>query len=435
MAQTATQELRVKPLSQKGINSIANTGYLNVWEGAVRSGKTVASSLAWINYVGNSVENYFLMSGKTVATLFRNCIGNDMGMLKMLGPNGDYKVDREGNRILQINGPNGLKTCYCFGAHDESSFQTMRGVTAGGWYADEVNLHPRSFVEEAFRRTIVSRDRKHFWTLNPDNPHHWIYADFTDKYEALELDGFWLWHFGLEDNLAITEQRREELKSQYSGIFYDRYILGKRVVAEGAIYNMFSKSNTYDDWERPFQLDRVSMRYIACDYGTANPFHLLDIYDDGNTVWVDNEYRWDSKSDEAMRSGTGQKTDGQYGKDVEEFISHGPFCSVVLDPSAASFEAELISRNIPVIPAENDVSNGISVVSNCFERKIVRISRTRCPHLIKELEGYCWDEKAAMKGVEKPIKLADHGPDALRYFCYTILPDWRTGFNRNRDIA
>lgn len=425
-------EPRVKPLSKKGINSIANTGFLNVWEGAVRSGKTVASSLAWITYVANSDENYFLMSGKTIATLFRNVIGGDIGMLAMLGPNGEYKVDREGNRILLINGPKGIKTCYCFGAHDESSFQTMRGVTAGGWYADEVNLHPRSFVDEALRRTIVSSDRKHFWTLNPDNPNHWIYVDFTDKYERQNLKGFYLWHFSLEDNYAMPPDRREELKLQFSGIFYDRYILGKRVAAEGAIYNSFTPSNLYEDYERPVNLGRTAARYIAADYGTANPCHWLDIYDDGETIWVDREYRWDSKSDEAMRSGIGQKTDGMYGKDMLEFIATGldtHMCPVVLDPSAASFAAELRTRMIPVMDADNDVANGIQVVANCFERKIIKINK-RCRHLITELEGYAWDEKASLKGIEKPIKLNDHGPDALRYFCYTILPAWRTGFSK-----
>lgn len=431
------QELRVKPLTQKAINSIANTGFLNVWEGAVRSSKTVASSLAWILYVGNSDENYFIMSGKTIATLYRNVIGGDFGMLKMLGPNGEYKVDREGNRILLINGPKGVKTCYCFGAHDESSFQTMRGVTAGGWYADEVNLHPRSFVEEALRRSIVSSDRKNFWTLNPDNPNHWIYVDYCDKYEEQELDGFYLWHFDLADNLALPPERQEELKMQFSGIFYDRYILGKRVVAEGAIYNMFTKSNLYEDWERPEGLDRLAARYIAADYGTTNPFHALDIYDDGKVAWVDREYRWDSKSDEAMRTGVGQKTDAQYGQSLLEFMASGLssyICPVVLDPSAASMAAELRTRMIPVMDADNDVSNGIQVVSNCFERKIVMINK-RCKHLIHELDGYVWDEKAALKGVERPVKANDHGPDALRYFCYTILPSWRTGFDKNRDAS
>lgn len=423
---------RVKPLTQKAINSIANTGYLNCWEGAVRSGKTVASSVAWINYVANSPEKFFIMSGKTIATLYRNVIGGDFGMLAILGPLGEYKIDREGNRILRVRvSKDNIKTCYCFGANDESSFQVMRGLTAGGWYADEVNLHPRSFIEEAFRRTIVSQDRKNFWTLNPDNPNHWIYTEYLDKFQKMRLPGFWLWHFKLEDNKAIPPERKEELKMQFSGIFYKRYILGERVLAEGIVYDMLSSVNQYVDSERPYQLERIALRSIAADYGTANPSHWLDIYDDGETIWVDNEYRWNSKSDEAMKLGIGQKTDSMYADDMEKFIEGGPACDIILDPSAASFEAELKQRLMLVVQADNDVENGIRAVSNMLKLGRIRIHETRCRELWKELQSYAWDDKAAMRGEEKVIKVNDHGCDALRYFIFTKIPTWRHGVPKN----
>lgn len=410
---------KVKPLTRKAINSIAQTGYLTVWEGAVRSSKTVASSLAWISYVSDSPERYFIMSGKTIATLYRNVIGGEFGILSILGNRADYRVDREGNRVLMIYADNGDKTCYCFGANDERSYTTLRGLTAGGWYADEVNLHPRSFVEEAFRRTIVSSDRRHLWTLNPDNPYHYIYVDFIDKYEEQELEGFRLWHFTLDDNLAIPPQRKEELKSQYTGIFYRRYILGERCLAEGVIYDMFGKENIYEDSERPDAIELFSTRTIAVDYGTTNPCVYLDIYDDGETVWVDNEYRWDSAKE------LSQKTDAQYAEDMQEFMGENP-CEVVCDPSASSFITELKNRMIFVTHADNDVINGIRLLSTMFSKRLIKIHK-RCKGLIKELSVYSWDEKAAKNGEEKPVKSMDHAPDALRYYCNTKLPAWRTG--------
>lgn len=416
--------LRVKPLSQKAINSIANTGYLNVWEGAVRSAKTVASSLAWIMYVYNSPERFFIMSGKTIATLYRNVISGDFGMMAMLGSQGEYKTDREGNRTLLIKSPNGLKTCYCFGANDERSYGTLRGVTAGGWYADEVNLHPRSFIEEAFRRTIVSSDRKNFWTLNPDNPHHWIYTDYIDRYEEEKLKGFYLWFFTLDDNLAISEERKDELRAQYKGIFYRRYILGERCIAEGSIYDMFSDGNLYDDAQRPYQLELISSRTIAIDYGTTNPFVALDIYDDGKTIWVDNEYRWDSRKE------LKQKTDMQYGDAVMDFMGER-YCDMVIDPSAASFKVEMRNRFCLTTDADNDVINGIRAVSNLLGSRQIRIHRERCKGLVGEMRAYAWDETAALRGVEQPVKQLDHGPDALRYYVNTKIPAWRTGVERN----
>jgi PBSX family phage terminase large subunit len=393
-----------------------------VWEGAIRSSKTVVSALAWIAYVSSSPERYFIMSGKTIAALYRNVIGGDFGLIAILGSQATYKVDREGNRVLVIHTENGDKFCYCFGANDDRSFTTLRGLTAGGWYADEVNLHARSFVEEALKRTVVSSDRKHLWTLNPDNPYHWIYTDFIDKYEQEELPGFFLWHFTLDDNNAITPERKEELKAQHTGIFYRRYILGERCLAEGVIYDMFSEENQYDDNDRPEALELFSTRTIAVDYGTTNPCVFLEIYDDGETLWVDNEYRWDSK--EQMS----QKTDSQYADDMAVFMGEN-HCEIVCDPSAASFIIELCNRGFYVTGADNDVIDGIRFVSTLIKKRLIRVHK-RCTGLIKEISVYSWDIKASQRGKEEPIKQMDHGCDALRYHVKTKLPDWRTGENK-----
>ena len=427
-----TTDSKVKPLSRKAINSILKTGYLNVWEGAVRSSKTVVSCLAWIAYVSQSPEQYFIMSGKTISALYRNVIGGEFGLLAILGPNGSYKVDREGNRILVIHAPgNHDKVCYCFGANDERSYMTLRGLTVGGWYADEVNLQPRSFIDEAFKRTIVSSDRRHFWTLNPDNPNHFIYVDFLDKYEREELPGFYLWHFTLDDNQAMPPERKEELKKQFSGLFYRRYILGERCMAEGVVYDMFNEDNLYGDQERPDSLEDMTQRTIAVDYGTSNPCVYLDIYDDGDTLWIDNEYRWDSRSEDAKRAERAQKTDAEYATDMETFMGAEYLCEIVCDPSAASFITELKTRLMYVTLANNDVKNGIRVVSTLLSNKRIRIHRQRCQGLISELRSYVWDEKAILHGDERPVKQMDHGPDALRYFCYTKLPGWRIGFEKD----
>lgn len=166
----------------------------------------------------------------------------------------------------------------------------------------------------------------------------------------------------------------------------------------------------------------MASRTIACDYGTANPFVLLDIYDDGETVWVDNEYRWDSRKE--LR----QKTDGEYADDFMSFMgaNRQRYCSAVVDPSAASFIAELQRRGVYVIQGDNDVLDGIRRVSSLLGRRRIRVHR-RCEGLTGELRSYVWDSKAAAMGVERPVKRVDHGPDALRYYVNTCLPRWRYG--------
>ena len=413
----------VKPLTQKAIDSIRQTGYLNVWEGSVRAGKTTASELAWIAYIMASPEKQFILSGRTQASLHRNVIGGDFGLLAMLGPLATFKQDREGNRVLIVRGERDgkpdEKLCYCFGANDDSSHASLRGLTVGGWYADEVNLHAQSFVEEAFRRTIVSTDRKHFWTLNPGNPLDYIYTEYLDKYEEQQLPGFHLWKFTLDDNLALTQERKDELRAQYSGLFYRRYILGERCLAEGIIYDMLTEENYYDNTTRPAGLPYLATRYIAVDYGTTNPCVFLDIYDDGETIWVDREYYYDSRK--AQR----QKEDAEYADDFVAFLGDDEQfmpAATVVDPSATSFILTLKKRGYHVKPAENGVLYGIRLLSTLFKSRRVKLHKERCPQTCAELQVYAWDDKAIVQtGKEAPIKQKDHGPDALRYYVETIL--------------
>lgn len=113
-----------------------------------------------------------------------------------------------------------------------------------------------------------------------------------------------------------------------------------------------------------------------------------------------------------------QKTDQEYADDLEAFVGKSG-CTVLVDPSAASFIAELKSRGIFVIGANNDVLDGIRKTSTLMRRRQIQIHR-RCEGLQNELGAYRWDEKASQRGEEKPVKEQDHGPDALRYYINSL---------------
>ncbi len=70
--------------------------------------------------------------------------------------------------------------------------------------------------------------------------------------------------------------------------------------------------------------------------------------------------------------------------------------------------------------------DGIRVTATLFARKNLMINKS-CAGLRSELQSYVWDDKATERGEEKPVKQLDHGPDALRYYCFTVLPKWRIG--------
>lgn len=393
-----------------------------ICDGAVRSGKTSIMSLSFILWaMGNFDKCSFGLCGKTVGSAERNIIQPLLGV-SYLQEQFSLEYTRSGHVLTVTRGLRSNRF-YVFGGRDESSYMLIQGVTLAGVLLDEVALMPRSFVEQALARCSVA-GAKLWFNCNPDVPAHWFRKEWLLKLR--EKDATHL-HFTMDDNPSLSEETRAMYRGMYAGVFKRRYIDGEWTAGDGLIYDMFDPDvNSYDDLIRPKGLPYIATRIIACDYGTANPTVFLDIYDDGGTVWVDREYRWDSR--DVDTTGLRQKTDWEYADDLAVFMGTDPqfLCPVIVDPSAASFIAELRRRGMYVIQGDNDVLNGIRRVSQLFSRRVLMIHR-QCQGLIGELQSYVWDSKAAQMGVEKPVKSLDHGPDALRYYVNTSLPKWRYG--------
>lgn len=394
-------------------------------DGAIRSGKTVSMSLSFVMWAMARYDGQnFIMAGKTISSFKRNVLQNLKLMLTSRGYHWLYHISGDFPNMLEISRNGKTNYFYIFGGKDEGSQDLVQGITAAGAFFDEVALMPESFVNQATARCSVEGSTWWF-NCNPAGPMHWFKLNWIDKRKKKRL--LYL-HFTMDDNLSLSEKVKERYRSMYVGVFYLRYIKGLWAVAEGLIYTMFTNANLYSDEERPPALKNIASKSITVDYGTTNPCVFLEVWDDGETLWIDREYRWDSRSEEAQRTGNPQKTDAQYADDMETFM--GPedqdWCEIVIDPSAASFITELRTRGFYVTTADNEVLDGIRVVGSLLARRMIRINR-KCKGLTGEMQSYVWDDKAAERGEEKPVKQKDHGPDALRYYCYTKLPKWRIG--------
>lgn len=394
-------------------------------DGAIRSGKTVSMSLGFIFWAMETFDGQnFIMAGKTISSFQRNVLTNLKIMLRSRGYHCVHHLSGETPNMLEVIKDRKVNYFYIFGGKDEGSQELVQGITAAGAFFDEVALMPESFVNQATGRCSV--DGSKFWfNCNPAGPMHWFKTGWIDKKKDMRLVYL---HFTMDDNLSLSEKIKARYLRQYAGVFFLRYIKGLWKVAEGLIYTMCTDENYYEDEERPIALKSISQKYITVDYGTSNPCVFLEIWDDGQTIWVDREYRWDSRSEEARRTGSPQKTDAQYADDMEEFMGREPEdqCPIVIDPSAASFIAELQKRGFYVIPADNEVLDGIRATATLLAQDCLKINKS-CKGLRSEMQSYVWDDKAAERGEEKPVKQLDHGPDALRYYVKTILPSWRIG--------
>lgn len=372
-----------------------------ICDGAVRSGKTLCMSVSFVAWaMGNFQNASFALCGKTVTSLRRNLITPLLPVLTNLGFTCREKISQS---LVEIEFDSVVNRFYLFGGRDESSASLIQGLTLAGVLLDEVALMPRSFVEQAVARCSVN-DSKLWFNCNPENPLHWFHKEWIEKVD--EKNCLYL-HFVMEDNPSLSKSIIERYRSLYSGAFYERFVEGKWVAAEGLVYPFFSKENNVSA-----TVPICSEYYISCDYGTVNPFSLgLWGYFDGVWYRID-EYYWASR-----REGS-QKTDEEYYIELEKLAANRKIENVIVDPSAVSF-IECIHRHgkFHVLPAKNDVSDGIRRVSEALKSGKIKICAS-CTDILREFGLYRWDNNVSK---DTPRKEHDHAMDDMRYFVSTAL--------------
>ena len=407
--------MKMLEFNPKVQESILNTGFLNVWEGAVRSSKTLASLIAWGIYMGTSPEKVFLMSGATMGSISRNCIIGEYGFVALTGA--IQRTDTDGSKYLQL----GDKIIYYVGSDNTRSFQKIRGMTIGGWLADEINLHNPDFIAEAFNRSLASSDRKNFWTLNPSPPNHFIYTEYVDRYLKEGIPGYHYHHFLMSDNPAITPERMEEIKKQYQGVFYQRFILGRRVRAEGAIYTAFNRERNVIS----VLPEKIIYSIVGGDIG-------------GNksaTVYIQTGFFW--KDGKLCVVAMGENYDKEnistesILKDFKDFVIKSKKFAVVTDAYIDSAE-QLIIKSMKNLGVTNihgsrkiQILDRIRLVDYLLASgRLVIMSR--CIHLIDALETAVWNPKGIK---EERLDDGNSDIDSLDGFEYSIERSYKDLMN------
>lgn len=383
-----------------------------VAHGSIRAGKTLIMSLSFVIWAMETFNGQnFIMAGKTIGSFNRNVLF----WLKIVLRGRKYKIHHVGN-MIEISKGNKINFFHVFGGKDERSQDLVQGLTAAGLLLDEVVLMPESFVNQAVARCSVEGSKLWF-NCNPGGPSHWFKTDWIDKAKQKNL---YILHFTLDDNPSLSEKVKDRYRRMFSGVFYDRYVLGLWVMAEGIIFSMFNK-----DKHLVCANDYSYQEYmVAIDYGTMNPF-AMSLW--GNVVstnkWVKiREYYHQGREDNV------QKTDEEYYQDLVAFVGDSLFPRyIVIDPSAASFIATIKKHEkYATKKAKNDVLNGIRNMASALTTGMILFD-SNCKNTIMEFESYVWDAKAAEKEIEQPLKTNDHLMDADRYFVNTILFKGRRG--------
>ncbi|GGY28043.1 PBSX family phage terminase large subunit [Streptomyces xanthochromogenes] len=397
-------------LSDKQLASLRESvARINVWHGSVRSGKTIASLLRFLFAVRRApASGLILIVGRSLATIERNVIEPLQDPLLFTDTAAEVHHTRGATTAVILG-----RVVHLIGASDARSEGRLRGLTASVAYADEITLLPEPFFVQLLARLSVPGAIL-LGTTNPDGPRHWLKAQYLDRQHELDLRS---WHFQLADNPALSPEYVAALAAEYTGLWRRRMILGEWCVAEGAVYDAYDEQRHVVD-----TLPAMRRYWAGVDYGTSNPFSmvLLGLGEDGRLYAV-GEWRHDSRAERR------QMTDAAYSRAVRDWLDEQGIAPewTFIDPSAASFSTQLWADGYAgVARANNAVGDGIRSVANLLDSGRLLIHRS-CEGLLAEFPSYVWDDAAAARGEDRPVKANDHSLDALRYAVHSTAHEWR----------
>lgn len=416
-----------------------STARINAYEGSVRAAKTFTSLLDWLKFIRTAPPGALLMVGRTERTVWRNLVEP---LRDLLGGK-RVKINR-GDGTARICG----RLVYVVGANNEQATTKIQGLTLIGAYVDEAATLPESFFNMLYSRLSL-RGAQLWLTTNPDGPAHWLLTKWLanwclwldrdgkirrrpvldergDETGVIDLHRF---TFTIDDNTTLDPEYVASLKRSYTGLWYRRFIGAEWVAADGAVYDCWNPAQHVIAHEQLPPMRQVLA--LGVDHGMTNATAgiLIGIADDfdqygrrtGSRLYAIDEW-WEKKPKDAA-----SLTVAEQSQSLQTWLRLGRYDPtwLIVDPAAAAFKVQLATdRAGRILDADNHVMYGLSTVASLLAAGQLLVS-DRCVHLIEEIASYSWDDKAAAKGEDAPVKVNDHACDALRYGIATTESVWR----------
>ena len=399
---------------------VAEDRRINLLTGSVRSGKTYISLLMWSIFVGSMPMNVdFLMSGKTLTSLKRNCLGL---LQDLVGVNNfSFSISQKSAKLFG-------RTIWLEGANDDRAEAKIRGMTLGGAYVDELTQVPEDFYKMLLSR-LSMKGAKLYATTNPDTPNHWVKVQIIDNEEIDKK----VWNFTLDDNVILKKENEEyfeQLKKEYQsmgGVFYERFILGRWVLAEGLIYRQFA--NNKEMFIKDAAVDKEGNKInfliisIGIDYGATEgetEFKATGITYYFKEVWTIDEMKLHGLyAPEQMYEKFVEfykRVVSKYGKVTHGYGDYGALGQVL----TYGLNRYLQQHNIPL--QIQDCIKG-QIIDRIYMDQVLFAQHRRfilkeCKYLIEAYEQAVWDDK-------KPDTRLDDGTtpiDDLDASEYSMFP-------------
>jgi PBSX family phage terminase large subunit len=395
-----------------------------ICDGAVRSGKTSIMMWAFVRW---AMENFsgqrFGVCGRTVDSCTKNII---VPFTAMSLAKERYIIRwRRGDKVMEVR--RGAVTNYfeVFGGKDEASYTLIQGRTLAGVLLDEVVLMPRSFVEQALARCSVDGARLWF-SCNPGSPHHWFYQEWIKR--SRERNALYL-HFEMTDNPGLSKRTLERYENMYAGIFYDRYVRGLWVAAEGIVYKDFANDTEKYLIGDPLEWAKqngtsFSIISIGVDFGgtkSATKFQATGITKDFRVVALEEEYIKNEEIDpDALNRRFAtfcQLITSKYGYSQTRADSAETVLIRGLDHTAQKLRLGTQVKNA----LKMQITDRIRLVVLLMKQGRFKVSRN-CPHLIDALQSAIYDPD---KFEDERLDDGTSDIDSLDAFEYSIEPYYK----------
>ena len=386
-----------------------------ICDGAVRSGKTIFMITSFILWAMDGFNGaIFGICGKTVRSAERNII-QPLQTIADITHYFRLSYTRSVN-LLTVEGNGHKNHFYVFGGKDESSYQLIQGITLSGVFFDEVALMPRSFVEQAVTRTISVENSKLWFNCNPDSSQHWFYKEWilqAEKRQALHL------HFTMHDNPTLTETQINYAESQFSGVFYDRYIKGLWVSAEGVIYRDFAENT------EKFMLDTLPDDIVFCtigmDFGGNGSAHAMICTGFTKSlekvIILDEYYRKEIISPAELE----KDVCGFILRCQQKYRVYDMYCDSAEQVLIKGIKSAVIHEHIPINvhnARKSEIIGRIRFFSSLMAQNRFLVMK-QCTHLIEALQSAVWDSKS-MKDVR--LDNGEYNIDSLDALEYSAEP-------------
>lgn len=384
-----------------------------ICDGAVRSGKTIVMTLSFVLWAMTYFNHTnFAICGKTVSNAERNIL-RPFQQIEGMPFTLNYKIS---NRMLTVQSGDKENYFYLFGGKDESSYALIQGLTLAGVLFDEVALMPQSFVDQAIARTLSFANAKIWFNCNPESPNHWFYKEWITneerKYKHL--------HFLMRDNPILTEKEIQRAESLFTGVFYDRYIRGMWVRAEGIIFPEFA--NNPDRWiikreDVPKTFRTVEIGFDIGGNGSAYAMTCTGQGYDG----IQYRLKADKRQAEDMAM-----------DDIEKFVVD--FCGEVEREYGVRVGMINCDHIAVIVNTINDntryraefcykppLEDRVFLYSKLFSMDKIKFVEGMCEDLIEEMQNLVFDDRS-----DRPIPLDDGSMQIDTYdsACYSESSYW-----------